>query len=84
MRMTRKVANQPLTLSDADITSQRVTRRSLLGALGLGAGVAAAATFGVAETAHADTKTDGKKKAPAKKPVAKKAPAKKKEETDAD
>ena len=83
--MTRKVshkaANQPLTLSDSDITSQRETRRSLLGALGLGAGVAAAATLGVAETAHADTP---KKKAPAKKPAGKKTPAKKKEETDAD
>jgi hypothetical protein len=36
-----------LTLTDADISSQRrVTRRSLLGTLGIGAGVGAAAVFG--------------------------------------
>lgn len=34
------------TLSDADITSQRVSRRSLLATLGLGASVAAAAVLG--------------------------------------
>jgi hypothetical protein len=87
MRVTRKAipasAEKPVTLSDDDISSQRVTRRSLLGALGLGVGVAAAATFGAAEIAHADS--DAKKKAPAKKPADKKPPAKKKkEETDSD
>lgn len=72
-----------LTLSDADITSQRVTRRSLLGTLGLGAGVAAAAAFGAAEIAHADAGT--KKKAPPKKPAGKKAaPKKKAPEADSD
>jgi hypothetical protein len=63
----------PLTLSDADITSERaVTRRSLLGVLGVGAGVAAAVAFGTADSAPAadsdkakDTKSK-KKKAPPK------------------
>jgi hypothetical protein len=66
-----------LTLSDADITSQpSVTRRSLLGALGIGAGVAAAATLGSVEQAPA-ADTDSKKgKKQTKKPP--------KEETDSD
>jgi hypothetical protein len=43
-----------LTLSDADISSQRsVSRRSLLGTLGLGAGVAAAAVIGAVRPAEA-------------------------------
>jgi hypothetical protein len=43
-----------LTLSDADISSQRsVSRRSLLGSLGIGAGVAAAAAFGAVTPAEA-------------------------------
>jgi hypothetical protein len=87
MRVTRKATpastEKAVTLSDADISSQRVTRRSLLGTLGLGASVAAAATFGAAKIAHADS--DAKKKAPAKKPSDKKPPPKKKtEETDSD
>jgi hypothetical protein len=62
----------PLTLSDADITSERaVTRRSLLGALGLSAGVAAAVAFSTSDSAPAadsDKVKDGKskKKAPPK------------------
>ena len=62
----------PCTLSDADITSERaVTRRSLLGVLGVGAGVAAAVAFGTAQDAPAadsDKAKDakGKKKAPPK------------------
>jgi len=45
---------KPLTLSDADISSQRsVSRRSLLGTLGIGAGVAAAAALGAATPAQA-------------------------------
>jgi hypothetical protein len=44
------------TLSDADITSTRtVTRRTLLTALGVGAGLAAAAVAGTAT--HAQTTT---------------------------
>lgn len=75
----------PLTLSDADITSRRVTRRTLLGALGLGAGVATAATLGVTDVANADSGDAKKKKAPPKKPAGKKAaPKKKTEETDSD
>jgi hypothetical protein len=74
--VTRKArpasVDKPLTLSEADITSERaVTRRSLLGALGVGAGVAAAVAFGTAESVPAaDTKkekdTAKKKKAPPK------------------
>ena len=74
--MTRKArpapVDKPLTLSESDITSERaVTRRSLLGALGVGAGVAAAVAFGNAESVpEADTKketdTAKKKKAPPK------------------
>jgi hypothetical protein len=75
--VTRKArpapADKPLTLSASDITSERaVTRRSLLGALGVGAGVAAAVAFGTAESVPAhdvpkekDT-AKKKKKAPPK------------------
>jgi len=81
--VTRKRAPGPAekthTLCDADITSERaVTRRSLLGALGVGAGVAAAVAFGTAESApaaDADKAKDAKKKQ-------KKAPPK--EEADSD
>lgn len=54
----------PLTLSDADITSQRaVTRRSLLGVLGMTAGAAATAALGTADGAFAaDADTTKKKK----------------------
>lgn len=80
--MTRKApparVETPLTLSDADISSEpAVTRRSLLGALGVGAGVAAAVAFGTAQSAPAadsDKAKDTKKK--------KKAPPK--EEADSD
>jgi hypothetical protein len=71
-------AETPLTLCEADITSERaVTRRSLLGALGVGAGVAAAVAFGTSGSVPAaDTKSkDGAKKR-------KKAPPK--EEADSD
>jgi hypothetical protein len=74
----REPAEKAYTLCDADITSERaVTRRSLLGVLGLGAGVAAAVAFGTAENAAAadsDKAKDTKKK--------KKAPPK--EEADSD
>jgi hypothetical protein len=74
-----KPADKAQTLSDADITSERaVTRRSLLGVLGVGAGVAAAVAFGTAESAPAadsDKAKDTKKKQ-------KKAPPK--EEADSD
>jgi hypothetical protein len=73
-----KTAEAPCTLSDADITSQRaVTRRSLLGALGVGAGVAAAAAFGASEDAFAADTEKKKKDTKAKKKP-------KKEESDAD
>jgi hypothetical protein len=62
-------AEKSLSLSDADIGSQpAVTRRSLLGALGVSAGVAAAVAFGTAESVRAadsdqsSDKTKGKKK----------------------
>jgi hypothetical protein len=45
--MDEKLSKERFTLCDADISSQRsVTRRSLLGALGLGLGVAAATVVG--------------------------------------
>jgi hypothetical protein len=82
-------AEEPVTLSDADIGSERaVTRRSLLGVLGIGAGVAAGALLGSTTSAPAADSDAAKKPAPKKaapkKPPAKKAPAKKKEETDND
>jgi hypothetical protein len=47
MDMDEGVAGKPRTLTDADISSERrVSRRSLLSALGLGLGVAAAAVVG--------------------------------------
>jgi ribosomal protein L12E/L44/L45/RPP1/RPP2 len=65
--------NNRHSLSDDDITSQRaVTRRSMLGVLGVGAGVAAAVAFGTADSvpaADADKAKDAKskkKKAPPK------------------
>jgi ribosomal protein L12E/L44/L45/RPP1/RPP2 len=74
--VTRKApsarVDTPLTLSDGDISSERaVTRRSLLGALGVGAGVAAAVAFGTAQSAPAadsekPKETKKKKKAPPK------------------
>jgi hypothetical protein len=41
------------SLSDADISSERVSRRSMLGTLGIGAGVAAAAVLGTTTPAKA-------------------------------
>ena len=77
-KKSRAPAEKAFTLSDADIASERaVTRRSLLGVLGVGAGVAAAVAFGTAEDAPAadsDKAKDTKKK--------KKAPPK--EEADSD
>ena len=88
--VSRKPAVQPaITLRDADISSGRVvSRRSLLGALGLG--VAATAVFGATSQAPA-ADADTANKPASKKAVTKKAPAKKaapkkgkKEETDSD
>src|SRR5262245_9242758 len=45
--MDKDLAGKPFTLTDADIASERrVSRRSLLSALGLGLGAAAAAVVG--------------------------------------
>lgn len=89
--VSRKMpAEQPVTLSDADIGSERVvSRRSLLGVLGIGAGVAAGAMLGTTASAPAADSDAAKKPAPKKatpkKPPPKKAaPKKKKEETDND
>ena len=79
-RKTPVVSEQAtVTLADAEITAERgVTRRSLLGALGLGAGAAATVVFGAPQSAPAADASSKKKKAkkPAKKP--------KQEETDKD
>jgi hypothetical protein len=76
-------AEKPLTLSDADISSQRaVTRRSLFAVLGITAGVAAAAAFGTADDAPAaDGKSDADSGSTKKKRTTKKPP---KEESDSD
>jgi hypothetical protein len=67
-----------VTLTGADITAERsVTRRSLLGALGLGAGAAATVVFGAPQSAPAADDNSKKKKS-------KKPPKKPKEETDKD
>jgi hypothetical protein len=75
-----------VTLSDADIVSRRtVTRRSLLGALGLGTGVAAAAALGgLTPTEAADSSDADKGKKSKKKSIKKPPPKKPKEETDND
>jgi hypothetical protein len=61
--MGKKFAAKAPTLTDADISSQRhVSRRSLLSALGLGLGVAAAAVVGRPATTAAQgncTDNDG-------------------------
>ena len=50
------------TLSEEDISSKRVSRRSLLGTIGIGAGVAAAAVFGAtAPAAAADAEGRGRR-----------------------
>jgi hypothetical protein len=72
-----RAEEEPVTLTDADITAERcVTRRSLLGALGLGAGAAATVMLGAPDVAPA---ADDSKKKKSKKP-----PKKPKEETDKD
>jgi len=66
-----------VTLTDADITAERsVTRRSLLGALGIGAGAAATVVFAPQAAPAADDSSKKKK--------SKKTPKKPKEETDKD
>jgi hypothetical protein len=66
-----------VTLTDADITAERsVTRRSLLGALGIGAGAAATVMFAAPQAAPAADSSKKKK--------SKKTPKKPKEETDKD
>ena len=45
--------HKPATLSEADISSQRVNRRALLASLGIGAGVAAGAVAAATSVAHA-------------------------------
>jgi hypothetical protein len=45
--------DKPATLSEADISSQRVSRRSMLASLGIGAGVAAGAVVAGTSVAHA-------------------------------
>jgi len=46
-------SNHRVALSDDEISTTRVSRRSLLGALGIGAGLAAAAAFGASTPAQA-------------------------------
>jgi hypothetical protein len=78
---TAEPAKKARTLSDAEITSKRaVTRRSLLGVLGVGAGVTAAVAFGTAGSVPAADSDKGKDTTDTKKK--KKAPPK--EEADSD
>jgi hypothetical protein len=51
--MKVKAPKQTATLLESDISSKRVSRRSLLGTLGIGAGVAAVAAFGASTPAEA-------------------------------
>jgi hypothetical protein len=54
--MTKKLSDKGkvVTLSDADISSERtLSRRSVLGTIGLGVGIAAAAVLGTTTTAEA-------------------------------
>ena len=78
-RKTPAVSEQAtVTLTEDDITAERsVTRRSLLGALGLGAGAAATVMFAAPQAAPAADDASKKKKS-------KKPPKKPKEETDKD
>src|SRR5262249_10202385 len=70
---------ETVTLTDAEITSERgVTRRSLLGAMGIGAGAAATVILAAAERAPAADESSKNKK------TSKKSPKKPKEETDKD
>ena len=77
-------AEKPLTLSEADISSQRaVTRRSLFAVVGIAAGVAATTAFGTADDAPAaDGKSDADSDGRKKKRTTKKPPPK--EEADSD
>lgn len=75
---SKRAEDATVTLTDAEITAERgVTRRSLLGALGLGAGAAATVMLGAPEAAPAADASSKKKKA-------KRPPKKPKEETDKD
>ena len=49
----KNLTDKPATLSEADISSQRVSRRSMLASLGIGAGVAAGAIVAATSVAHA-------------------------------
>lgn len=49
----KNLTDKPATLSEADISSQRVSRRSMLASLGIGAGVAAGAVVAGTSVAHA-------------------------------
>jgi hypothetical protein len=69
MTMDHSKDSKPLTLSDADISSQptsqpAMTRRSLLGAIGIGAGLAAAVvitgSLGTTRAAAADPQGQGR------------------------
>jgi hypothetical protein len=72
------VEEATVTLTDAEISGERrVSRRSLLGALSLGAGAAATVMLGAPEAAPAADASTKKKNA-------KKPPKKPKEETDKD
>jgi hypothetical protein len=56
---------RPVTLTDGDIDSRRaLSRRSVLGGLGLGAGAAASVVFGAANDAFADAGSKKKKGKP--------------------
>jgi hypothetical protein len=71
-------SRERFTLTDADIVSERtVTRRGLLGTLGLGAGAALTGVLGSNSVAEAADSSDKKKKSTKK-------PAPKKEEADSD
>jgi hypothetical protein len=71
-------AGEPITLTDADIVSERtVTRRGLLGTLGLGAGAVLTGVLAPNSAAEAADSADKKKKSTKK-------PAPKKEEADSD
>ena len=71
MTRQRPSESSPLTLTDADIVSTRtVTRRGLLGTLGIGAGAALAGVLGTSGTVQA-ADADPSKKKKAKKPAPK-------------